>query len=695
MNNLSMDEEEALAPRASFKKDLALIGILLAICIVCMFLNFWYITIKDKHDKHFISLAGELRVLSQAIAKDSSNALDGSYDSFASLLTHRDEFDHYINILKRGDEKLAVPSSAPDILSNELVNLEENWRILKLKVDSILGRQDLLVSLREMVVALSNMIPKLQLEYSALVEKMLSQDAPSKQVAAAIQQTVLAERILRNIDGVLQGGEESVLAANQFARNTNLFSIRLESMRSGNVALDMPAITDPKFNNNLAQITELFSYIKGSIEQVGVASNELVQVTQAGHGIYSGSQKLLDNATRLMKAYMIAAETRLIGEPTGYMLGATGILLFIWLSYRAHENAQAALVETRIQHRANREAIWRLLEELANLADGDLTVHATVGDEMTGAIAESVNYAIDALRKLALTINQTAVQVSTSAQQAQSTARRLAEASEEQAREIVGVSAAIHATAGSIEQVSTNAAESSKVAQDSVSTAKTGVNVVQDTMDGMERIKEQMQDTAKQIKRLGESTQEIVEIVSLINDITEQTNILALNASIQAAMAGEAGKGFAVVAEEVQRLAERSSQATKKIEAIVGIIQNDTTETVKSMQQTTQEVIAGAHLAQDAGSALEKIETVSLHLAQLIHNISTAAHQHADTAVKISKTMGVIQEIATQTALGTTETANSIGELAELAVELRHSVAGFKLPTVQQQHKTLLSKRVS
>jgi twitching motility protein PilJ len=242
-----------------------------------------------------------------------------------------------------------------------------------------------------MVVALSNMIPKLQLEYSALVEKMLSQDAPSKQVAAAIQQTVLAERILRNIDGVLQGGEESVLAANQFARNTNLFSIRLESMRSGNVALDMPAITDPKFNNNLAQITELFSYIKGSIEQVGVASNELVQVTQAGHGIYSGSQKLLDNATRLMKAYMIAAETRLIGEPTGYMLGATGILLFIWLSYRAHENAQAALVETRIQHRANREAIWRLLEELANLADGDLTVHATVGDEMTGAIAESVN----------------------------------------------------------------------------------------------------------------------------------------------------------------------------------------------------------------------------------------------------------------------------------------------------------------
>jgi twitching motility protein PilJ len=320
------------------------------------------------------------------------------------------------------------------------------------------------------------------------------------------------------------------------------------------------------------------------------------------------------------------------------------------------------------------------LDELANLADGDLTVHATVGEDITGAIAESVNYAINALRKLVFTINDTAVQVSASAQEVQSTARNLAEASENQAKEIVGATAAINAMASSIEHVSANATESTDVAENSVNIAKSGVSLVQNTISGMERIKGQIQETAKQIKRLGESSQEIGDTVSLIDDITDQTNILALNAAIQAAMAGEAGKGFAVVAEEVQRLAERSSLATKQIESLVSAIQNDTNETVKSMEQTTIEVVQGARLAQDAGVALEKIENVSLHLAELIQNISNEAQQQALTASKISKTMAVIQEITTQTASGTMTTATSIGQLAELAIELRDSVAGFKLP---------------
>jgi len=332
------------------------------------------------------------------------------------------------------------------------------------------------------------------------------------------------------------------------------------------------------------------------------------------------------------------------------------------------------------ENQRNQAAILRLLDELGDLADGDLTVQATVTEDFTGAIADSINYSIDQLRGLVATINQTAVQVSAAAQETQSTAMHLAEASEHQAQEIAGASAAVNEMAVSIDQVSANASESAAVAERSVAIAHKGAEVVQNTISGMDTIREQIQETSKRIKRLGESSQEIGDIVSLINDIADQTNILALNAAIQASMAGEAGRGFAVVADEVQRLAERSAAATKQIEQLVKTIQTDTNEAVISMEQTTSEVVRGARLAQDAGVALEEIETVSRNLADLIQNISNAARQQAASAGHISNTMNVIQEITSQTTAGTIATARSIGNLAEMANELRHSVAGFKLP---------------
>ena len=260
----------------------------------------------------------------------------------------------------------------------------------------------------------------------------------------------------------------------------------------------------------------------------------------------------------------------------------------------------------------------------------------------------------------------------------------LADASEHQAQEIAGASAAVNEMAVSIDQVSSNASESSAVAERSVAIAKKGAEVVQNTIRGMDNIREQIQETSKRIKRLGESSQEIGDIVSLINDIADQTNILSLNAAIQASMAGDAGRGFAVVADEVQRLAERSSAATKQIEALVKTIQSDTNEAVISMEHTTAEVVRGARLAQDAGVALEEIENVSMNLAELIQNISNAARQQASSAAHISNTMNVIQEITSQTSSGTNATAKSIGNLAEMAGELRSSVAGFKLPEEEE-----------
>lgn len=360
--------------------------------------------------------------------------------------------------------------------------------------------------------------------------------------------------------------------------------------------------------------------------------------------------------------------------------GVLCLLALGLIALASRHYANRRLRQEREANEQNQAAILRLLDELADLADGDLTTTATVSEDFTGAIADSVNFTIDQLRRLVSRINTTAVKVSSAAQGTQQTALHLAEASDHQAQEIAGASAAINEMAVTIDQVSANASESSAVAERSVSIANNGAKVVQNTINGMDTIREQIQDTSKRIKRLGESSQEIGDIVSLINDIADQTNILALNAAIQASMAGDAGRGFAVVADEVQRLAERSAAATKQIEALVKTIQTDTNEAVISMEQTTSQVVNGARLAQDAGVALEEIEGVSANLAELIQNISNAARQQASSAGHISNTMNVIQEITSQTSAGTNATAQSIGELADMALDLRESVAGFTLP---------------
>lgn len=331
------------------------------------------------------------------------------------------------------------------------------------------------------------------------------------------------------------------------------------------------------------------------------------------------------------------------------------------------------------ENESNQMAILRLLDELGDLAEGDLTVNATVSEDFTGAIADSVNFAIDQLRELVLVINRTADKVSQSSEKTQIDAVELVEASENQAQEIAGVSAAIKEMTLSIDQVSNNATESATVAQRSVAIAYNGAEVVQRSIEGMNVIRDQIQETSKRIKRLGESSQEIGDIVSLINDIADQTNVLALNAAIQASMAGEAGRGFAVVADEVQRLAERSAKATKQIETLVKTIQADTSEAVTSMESTTSEVVRGARLAKDAGEALEEVQSVSNTLANLIENISNAAQQQAASAGHISNTMNIIQDITSQTSSGTMATARSVGELNEMAAAMQQSVTGFKV----------------
>ncbi|MHA7880736.1 MAG: methyl-accepting chemotaxis protein [Saccharospirillum sp.] len=632
-------------------------------------------------DQELLEHAGELRVLSQELAKNSTEASGGAENAFDLLQRARSEFEVRWNYVQQGNPITSMPALQEHAPAVDTSSLAQLWNRVSQNADLIVESKDTILDLHATANTLSERIPELQVEYDEVVEILLETEAEAGQVAIAQRQAWLAERIVRSINRVLVGGEGAVMAADSFERDAALFQRVLDGMINGNDNLDIRRVDDPEAREALAEVANLFQVVAGSVTQIMATSPELFQVREAASNIFTESQALLEAASVLNGQILQAADARPLGKTWVLLvLGAVAFGLIATAVFVIIRDTQRDLRDTAETNEQNQNAILRLLDELADLADGDLTTQATVTEDFTGAIADSINFAIDQMRQLVSAINSTAVQVSSAAQETQATAMHLAEASEHQAQEIAGASAAVNEMAVSIDQVSANAAESAAVAERSVAIAKKGADVVQATINGMDNIREQIQETSKRIKRLGESSQEIGDIVSLINDIADQTNILALNAAIQASMAGDAGRGFAVVADEVQRLAERSSAATKQIEALVKTIQNDTNEAVISMEQTVAEVVRGARLAQDAGVALEEIESVSKNLADLIQNISNAARQQASSAGHISNTMNVIQEITSQTSAGTTATAKSIGNLAQLANDLRSSVAGFKLP---------------
>jgi len=671
----------AINIRVSFKKDMAYTSVLLGLVIILLITNSWYVSRQERWDREYISHAGELRVLSQTVAKDASEALEGNLNAFLPLKESALKFTHYIEILKNGKEDAQgyLPST-PDDQKEPLYLLDSMWHSVKEKTDLIIINEKGFSTLHDKAKQLDSRIRELQNHAQMFTEALLKKQASSDVVMTAAEQLLSSEKMLHEISKISQAGSSTKDSSDAFLKDVVEFQDVLIKLRQ-KVGVDPALQKGSEPEQHLTHLEMFFSQVQAESTDFVQYAAIMAKLRSSAQDIFTNSQKLLEQATALTDAYTMAIQERFIGNKSEYILGFITLMLLLFLSYRAHKNAQMDLSLTRAQNERNQMAINKLLSELADLANGNLTAHATVNDEITGAIAESVNYAINALRKLVLTINETTTEVASAAHLSQLTARQLAEASEHQSREIVGASNSINAMALSIEQVSTNATQSTSVAERSVNIANNGVAVVKNTILGMEKIREQIQETARRIKRLGESSHEIGTTLSVIDDIAEQTNILALNAAIQAAMAGDAGRGFAVVADEVQRLSERSSLSTKGIETIVRTIQNDISQVVVATEQTLVEVAQGVRLAQDAGVALEKVEKVSSQLSELIQNISNAALQQAQTASKISKTMGVIQEITSKTALGTVETADSIVNLAELVSDLRHSVAGFKLPS--------------
>ena len=522
------------------------------------------------------------------------------------------------------------------------------------------------------------LVPRLLTESGALGASLPSPLAPA--VSGTLERfEARAQRLQQDVTALTQGAADPGQAAQRIAESSDYLGEVIAGFAGGNSALALPRVTQPEAAKHLKALQGLYTDLSATVRRAVAAAPALPSAQNAARAIAMDARDLAATAPPVP-----AGASMLVWAPLLLLAAGLSLLLAALLAaLRMRRTVERQRVSADVQRREsdrNQQAILRLLDELSSLADGDLTVQATVTEDITGAIADSINYAVDALRGLVTTINGSAIQLESATRQTQALSQHLARASGAQSKQIASATESAASMAGSVEEVSGNAERASDVARHSVEVAHKGGDAVRRTIDGMNTIRETIQETSKRIKRLGESSQEIGNIVELINDIAEQTNILALNASIQSSMAGDAGRGFAVVADEVQRLAERAANATKQIEVLVRTIQTDTNEAVVSMERSTTDVVGGALLAENAGAALEEIEQVSNQIASLVQNISGSARQQTHAAQNIARNMQVLKEISAQTAESTNATSTAIAKLAELSAGLRKSATGFRLP---------------
>jgi len=658
--------------------------VLLLIAIGLAAVDFFLLYLKNGEDRQAVTLTTQIQVLSQSTAKFALESAGGNADSFKELEGDRNSIESAVQRLNKGDSATGMQGYGDNNATSSgraVTALDSSWKQLDTDISKILSNKAVVIDSGLRAGTLSQQMPLLNSSMEQVVNILQQRNGGPEQMLGTSRQMLSADRIIRRVQEILQGGDSAQSAADGLSRDADLYGNVLKGLLVGNADSGVKPVADANAHKILTDMDASWSKLSDPVAKLVSAAGNIADVKQAANQASLDSQTVLLRASDLSEQIGKLPLRRLFPNVWWGLFGAIGAVAFALLLVITLVTEQRRRFASSIElnHR-NQDAIMRLLDEMGSLAEGDLTVKTTVSEDITGAIADSVNYAIDELRSLVTTINETSEQVSSSAQETQTTARHLADAAEQQAQQISSATSAINQIVSSMDIVSKDSAESADVAERSVKIASHGAEVVRETISGMDSIRDQIQETSKRIKRLGESSQEIGSIVELINDIAEQTNILALNAAIQAASAGEAGRGFAVVADEVQRLAERSTSATKRIETLVQTIQSDTNEAVNSMEQTTAEVVAGARKAEDAGSALGDIERVSHDLSALIQNISSAARQQSAAATDISHSMNAIQEITSQTSQGASQTADSIGTLAQLASDLRRSVAHFKLP---------------
>jgi twitching motility protein PilJ len=648
---------------------LPLLGILLAIALLAAAGSVWWSgsgtsTVSDGG-------LGELIAVTQAARTDANAAIQGAAASFDSVAESR-------AAITRLRESVAG-NEAASADARRLANDGALWQRIERNLDSVAGSRERLAELQAARSEVLELAPQLLVAAGNIASALPPADLTTNQpYLARFELTVESLQQQARSLGPAGAVEDSVRRIQDAEQYLGQF---VRGLRGEDTTLGIAAVPDGAASADLKAMDGLLERARQSIGTIGSTAEALTGALAAVKEFDAAAAELLaqyrDTDVSIAATAPNGVGTRLPLLLVFAALAIAALMMFVY--YRSRDFRRAAELQAE-QNERNQQAILRLLDELSSLADGDLTAQATVTEDITGAIADSINYAIDALRELVTTINDSSILVDAASKQTEGTARHLVRSAETQAKQAAAASESMARMAISIEEVSGNAERCSDVARHSVEIAHKGGEAVRRTIAGMNTIRETIQDTSKRIKRLGESSQEIGNIVELIEEIAEQTNILALNASIEASRAGEASRGFAVVADEVQKLAERSAGATKKIEVLVSTIQSDTNEAVMSMERSTTDVVGGALLAENAGAALEEIEQVSHQIASLVQNISSSSKEQTSVAGAITKNMHVLREISTKTTESTTAASSAISKLSELASQLRRSVAGFTLP---------------
>ncbi|OQA32287.1 MAG: Methyl-accepting chemotaxis protein PctA [Betaproteobacteria bacterium ADurb.Bin341] len=676
--------------------------VVVVLVLIAVWLQVWD-NVRTKRNAAYLAGAGEMQTLSQRLARVTPAAVRGDATALAQFEKARFEFSSVQERLRTGGVVAGVNvPPVPRVVWPYLGEVVKLWRKTDANATAISGQRDLLVTLGKSSAVIQEKAAQIQ-EFSEQLAATKLASGDTAEAANANKMVTIALRMIRKVFAMQAGaeleqaGSDTPVLLSKDAKQFRDLLISYEQevyeywlgrdVREFRGLLDgfMKTTQDAQTKDRLARLDKVFNEYATAVASLLKNATQQVQAQDQAVAILKESDALLSACDNLSKALDVAGKQRIITISL-IVIGVLALALLLLMiklylddSRRRAEEAEKQRLVSETTNRENQDAILRLMNELGDLADGDLTVTATVSENITGAIADSINYTIEELRVLVGRINDAATRVTAATEIARKTSAELIDAAEKQSSEIEVVGRLALDMSGSMTKVSGDANESAQVARQSLTAAENGMVAVQDSIKGMNEIRGQIQETSKRIKRLGESSQEIGEIVELISDITEQTNVLALNAAIQAASAGEAGRGFTVVAEEVQRLAERSAEATKQIAAIVKTIQTDTQDAVSAMEESTRGVVEGAKLSDAAGQALSEIGEVSRNLAQLIQDISRSTQEQADSASNVANIMQDILHITEQTSTGTQRTAEAVEELNSLAAELKGSVAGFKV----------------